>query len=68
MKKIGMIVGFLLCLMIVSTAAVSAAAPMDEEKSYGTCTIEDGIRECTSDCEFEDDEPNQDPGSYLIYF
>jgi hypothetical protein len=76
MKKIGLIVSSLMCIMIVSTTAVSAAAPMDEEdvkqtneeKSNEPCTIGDGSSECTSDCGFEEDETYQEPVSYLIYF
>lgn len=80
MKKICIIVGLLICIMIVSTTAVSAAAPMDEdvskedvkptnaEKDNGPCTVGEGSSSCTSDCGVENDAPYQEPSTYLIYF
>jgi hypothetical protein len=68
MNKIGMIVGFLMCILIVSTTAVSAAAPMDGEKKDGPCSVEDESSSCTSDCGVEDEASYQDSTSYLMYF
>jgi hypothetical protein len=70
MKKIGIIVGILMCILIVSTTAVSAAAPMDEDvkPKDGPCTVGDESSSCTSDCGSEDDAPSQEPSTYLIYF
>jgi hypothetical protein len=70
MNKIGIIVGIIMCILIVSTTAVSAAAPMDEDVKPmdGPCTAGEETDSCTSDCGYEDDAPYQEPSSYLIYF
>jgi hypothetical protein len=70
MKKIGIIVGLLMCILIVSATAVSAAEQVNEDvcTKKGTDTSGDGSSSCTSDCGSENDEPSyQDSNNYLIY-
>jgi hypothetical protein len=69
MNKIGMIVGIFMCLLIVSTSAVSASAPMDEDvkPTDRPCTALEESDSSKSDCGYEDDVSYQEPSYYDIY-